>query len=196
MQRENLVEVKDTLQERVVGVIMQVKNSLGENKITADTIHVIIKQVMELVDKFSIPGKEKRVYVVTIVKELVDDLAEDETEIKLINDMIEKRVLENTIDLIISASKGDFDINNKNTQEKIVKYVRTVVPLIIQFFLYLYNSCKNLNKKKKTDTDSNDVVIEEIKEPASASASAPASEPASAPASAPASEPAPAPAPA
>mgnify|MGYP004024733957 CR=1 FL=1 len=128
---------------------MQVKNSLGENKITADTIHVIIKQVMELVDKFSIPGKEKRVYVVTIVKELVDDLAEDETEIKLINDMIEKRVLENTIDLIISASKGDFDINNKNTQEKIVKYVRTVVPLIIQFFLYLYNSCKNLNKKKK-----------------------------------------------
>ena len=196
MQRENLVEVKDTLQERVVGVIMQVKNSLGENKITADTIHVIIKQVMELVDKFSIPGKEKRVYVVTIVKELVDDLAEDETEIKLINDMIEKRVLENTIDLIISASKGDFDINNKNTQEKIVKYVRTVVPLIIQFFLYLYNSCKNLNKKKKTDTNSNDVVIEEIKEPAPASAPAsePASVPASEPASAPASEPAPAPA--
>ena len=91
MHRENLIEEIDPLQEKVVDTIMQVKESLGESKITADTLHIIIKQVMELVEKFSIPGKDKRVYVVRIVKELVDDLVVDETERKLINDMIEKR---------------------------------------------------------------------------------------------------------
>ena len=165
MHRENLIEEIDPLQEKVVDAIMQVKKGLGESKITADTIHIIIKQVMELVEKFSIPGKDKRVYVVRIVKELVDDLVVDETERNLINNMIEKRLLENTIDLIILASKGDFDINNKNTQEKLVKYIRTVVPLIMQFIFYIYNSFKDIVPQKDTPTKTPETETPETETP-------------------------------
>ena len=67
MHRENLIEEIDPLQEKVVDAIMQVKKGLGESKITADTIHIIIKQVMELVEKFSIPGKDTGVEPVAII---------------------------------------------------------------------------------------------------------------------------------
>ena len=97
MHRENMIEVVDPLQEQIANTIVELKKKFGETKITVDTIHIIIKEVMELVENFSVPGVKKREYVITIIKELVDDLVENDSEKRLIYEMIDKRILEHTI---------------------------------------------------------------------------------------------------
>ena len=60
---------------------------------------------MELVEKFDCSGEKKKEYVVTIIKTLVTDLVENETDKRIILEFIDKKVLENTIDLIVASIK-------------------------------------------------------------------------------------------
>ena len=108
-----------TTEERIAQTIHDLKTKWGETKISVSTIHLVLKECMELVENFDCSGAEKKEHAVTIIKEVVKDLVEDEDEERIILALIEKKVLENTIDLIISASKGKFNINNKKTQKKL-----------------------------------------------------------------------------
>jgi len=111
-----------TITEKVSLTIHDLKTKFGETKITVSTIHNILKSCIELVDKFNCPGTEKKKYVIFIIKELVNDLVTDENEKKIIIIIIDEQLLENTIDIIIDASKGRLDINNRKNRNKILNY--------------------------------------------------------------------------
>ena len=64
-----------TTEERIAQTIHDLKTKWGETKITAGTIHLVLKECMELVEKFNCPGSEKKEHVITIVKEVVKDFS-------------------------------------------------------------------------------------------------------------------------
>jgi len=111
-----------TITEKVSLTIYDFKTKFGETKITVSTIHIILKSCIEIVDKFNCPGSEKKTYVIYIIKELVNDLVTDENEKKILIIIIDEQLLENTIDIIIDASKGKLDINNRKSRNKILNY--------------------------------------------------------------------------
>jgi hypothetical protein len=78
------------IQILVETTISDLKQRFGETRITANTIHLILKEVIELVEHFSCPGSEKKEHVVTIVKALVNDLVDNENEKRIILEMIDK----------------------------------------------------------------------------------------------------------
>lgn len=117
--------------ETVANLINDLKTKWGEEKITVGTIHLVLKEGMELVDKYNCPGTEKKEHVLTIVKAVVKDLVVDETEERIILELIDKKVLENTMDLIIQAARGQLNIKNKATQKKIMSCTRSCIPILI-----------------------------------------------------------------
>ena len=131
--------------ELIVSLVSSLKDRVGLEKLTTKTIHIVLKEAMELVEELNIPGSEKRDNVLRVVKVLVEDLVEDGNEKRLILDIIENNVLENTMDLIIKASKGEININNKATQNQIVGCLTVSLRIIAS----LVTMCKKKPKDKE-----------------------------------------------
>jgi len=157
-----------TVEEIVANTIYELKQKFGETKITVETVHLVLKEIIEIVEHFSCPGSEKKEHVITILKALVTDLVEDAEEKRIILEMIDKKILENTIDLIISATKGEFNINKKKTQKKVASCMKSTIPIIIDIIMHIVNATKNRkhrsknNKKDEAPTRTNNTVIQAL----------------------------------
>ena len=117
---------------KISELVVTLKDKIGLTKISAITIHIVIKEAMELVEEFKIPGSEKKDNVIKIVKTLVNDLVEEGAEKDLINSMIENQLLENTIDLVVSATRGKLNLNNKKTRNKLILVFGTVLETVVK----------------------------------------------------------------
>lgn len=117
--------------ETITNLINQLKESWKVKKITLETIHIVLKEGMELLEQLNCAGEKKKEYVIIITRILVTDLVENETDKKIILELIDKKVLENIIDLIIQGSKGQLNLNNKKTQQKIVSCTKSCIPILI-----------------------------------------------------------------
>jgi len=135
-------ETQSSIKEDKLIIITKLKEKFTEKKITLDTIDLIIKESIELVEKLKYSGAGKKEYVVAIVKAVIIDLVEDPDEEKLLLEIIDKKLLEKIIDLIILASKGKLDINNKKSQERIISFIKTTLLLLIDLIIQLVNKCK------------------------------------------------------
>ena len=125
MDKENalLASLVDTL-----------KGKMGTDKISAKTIHIVLKEAMELVEELNIPGSVKKDNVIKIVKTLVTDLVENEEEEKLILSIIDNNILENTMDLVVKASRGELNLNCRKTQSKIKSCILTTLDIMLSLF--------------------------------------------------------------
>jgi len=136
-------------EEIIANTIYELKQQFGETKITAATIHLVLKETIELVEHFSCPGPEKKEHVVTIVKVLVTDLVDNEEEKRIILDIIDKRILENTIDLIIAATKGKLNINKK-TQKKLISCTTSIISIILRTVFHKKATSEKATSEKAT----------------------------------------------
>ncbi|ALH23360.1 hypothetical protein ceV_454 [Chrysochromulina ericina virus CeV-01B] len=125
--------MSDENSELIITLVSSLKPRIGLDKLTTNTIHIVLKEAMELVEELNIPGSEKRDNVLRVVKVLVEDLVDNENEKQLILDIIENNVLENTMDLIIKASKGEININNKTTQKQLTRCFTVGLRIIALF---------------------------------------------------------------
>jgi hypothetical protein len=141
--------------ELIVSLVSSVKERVGLEKLTTKTIHIVLKEAMELVEELNIPGSEKRDNVLRVVKVLVEDLVNNGTEKQLILDIIENNVLENTMDLIIKASKGEININNKTTQKQLTGCFTAVLRIIASLVTICAKKPKDKTVKivKSSNTD-------------------------------------------
>ncbi len=152
-------QVEQSIEETIANTIYNLKQQFGEKRITAATIHLVLKETIQLVEDFSCPSAEKREHVVNIVKALIIDLVDDPAEEKILLEIIDRKILENTIDLIILATKGKLNINNKATQKKVILYTKSLVPVLIDALVHIFNSCKS--KKSSNVTRNSDKSIKE-----------------------------------
>ena len=132
-------------------LLVSLKDRVGATKVTRETIHIILKEAMELVEELNIPGSEKRDNVMAVIKALVNDLVLDGEEKRLIMEIIDNKILENTMDLIVKATKGEFNINNKKTQKQLTDCFSVVFRLLVS----LVSMCKKPKQQevKITKTD-------------------------------------------
>ena len=80
-------------------------------EITPGSITIVIKICMEIAEATRLKGKEQKVLVERLVKKVVKDAPISDEKEKLLLDMIEEGVVGDVIDLVISATKGELDIN-------------------------------------------------------------------------------------
>ena len=103
------VETKDTL---FINTLINVKKNMENVGLNLNTIHIVIKYVMEATEKTPLKGKEQKAFALRIIKELIDNVPDSNEHKKTLLAMYENDSISNTIELIVSASKGELGINN------------------------------------------------------------------------------------
>ena len=89
----------------------ELKEKIGDMEITPQTIIKVLRFSIEVVEASSVKGKEQKVLVGRLVKKVVKDAPISDEKEKLLLDMIEEGVVGDVIDLVVSATKGELDIN-------------------------------------------------------------------------------------
>lgn len=89
--------------------MLQVK--LGDNTINAQNIITVLRCAMEIVEITEIKGEAQKTLAIKLVRQLVVEAPITDEKEKLLLDIIDQDILGNTINLLVSASKGDLDIN-------------------------------------------------------------------------------------
>ena len=79
--------------------------------ITSKTITTVIQISMEIVEATSLKGEEQKKLVEKLVTKSVKDAPITEEKRKLLLSMIDEGIVGNVIDLVVSATKGELDVN-------------------------------------------------------------------------------------
>lgn len=80
-------------------------------EINADNIICVLRFAMEVVETTQLKGEAQKEMVIDLVRKVVKVAPISDEKEKLLLDMIDNGILSNTIELVISASKGEVDIN-------------------------------------------------------------------------------------
>ena len=70
---------------------------------------------MEVVELTQLKGEAQRALAVRLVRRAVEDAPVSDDKEKLLLDMIDNGILDNTIDLVVAATQGQIDINTAIT---------------------------------------------------------------------------------
>jgi len=92
----------------------KVKEKVSAISIRPSTLHLIIKYVMEEVEKTPTKGAEQKEMALTLIRALVIDLT-DGTDEEVLLKLIDDNTVSNLIDLIVDATKGKININTVAT---------------------------------------------------------------------------------
>ena len=79
--------------------------------INSRNITLVIKLAMEIVEASALKGEEQKKLVEKIMKKIIIEAPIKDDKEKLLLDMIDEGVVGDVIDLVVSASKGELDIN-------------------------------------------------------------------------------------
>ena len=91
-------------------ILETLKEKVSVITIRPNTIHLVIKYVMELIEESPIKGVEQKELALKLIRALIIDLTEGEDELVLLK-LLDDNTIGNMIDLIVDASKGKLDIN-------------------------------------------------------------------------------------
>lgn len=80
-------------------------------EINADNIICVLRFAMEVVETTQLKGEAQKEMVVNLVRKVVEVAPISDEKEKLLLDMIDNGILSNTIELVVSASKGEVDLN-------------------------------------------------------------------------------------
>ena len=79
--------------------------------ITSKTITTVIQISMEIVEATALKGEEQKKLVEKLVTKCVKDAPITDEKRKLLLDMIDEGIVGDVIDLVVSATKGELDVN-------------------------------------------------------------------------------------
>lgn len=94
--------------------LLKLQSTLKERNIevSSKTITQIIKIAMEIVEATKLKGKEQKALVEKIVRKIVTDSPLDESKKSIVISMLDEGIVGDVIDLVVSATKGELDINS------------------------------------------------------------------------------------
>ena len=102
------VELKRILKEKAMVLL---KEKLNVEKLNFDLIIKFVVLVMELVEDTDVKGKSQKELVLNLVTEVINDSQLTDEEKWLCTSILRSENTNNTIDLIIDASKGNLNLN-------------------------------------------------------------------------------------
>lgn len=97
----------NNLYEKILEIL---KNKVSAISIRPNTVHLLIKYVMESVEYTPLKGSEQKELALKLIRAIIVDFTDGNDEVVLIN-LLEDGTISNMIDLIVDATKGRLDIN-------------------------------------------------------------------------------------
>ena len=90
---------------------LEIKLNQLNLEITPETITTVIKLTMEIVEASKLKGEQRKKLVTKIVRKVIVDAPVADEKEKLMLDMVDQGIVGNVIDLVVSASKGEVNVN-------------------------------------------------------------------------------------
>lgn len=99
---------------------------LGEKNIPikSETIVTIVRYAMEIVELYNLKGSSKKEIVVHLIKKIGNEHLEGKSK-EIMNTLIESQIVENAIEILVMATKGELKLNNL-TEEKKEEAINTI----------------------------------------------------------------------
>jgi len=135
----NNINEQDLLNEIYDKLLNEIKVSLPDIKLDHKIIFKILKILLELIDIYEMTGEEKKQLALKVLRKYVDNSNMSDDEKELCNSLITDGTLSETINIIISAARGEFDIKDS-----------TELGLTIaeKFLVYLLKKLRERRKRK------------------------------------------------
>jgi len=89
----------------------ELKDKIGNVEITPQTIIKVLRFAMEIVEASSVKGEEQKKLVEKLVRQVVVDSPISDFKEKMMLDMIDEGILGDMTSLVVSATKGEININ-------------------------------------------------------------------------------------
>ena len=89
----------------------QLKEKIGDMEITPQTIIKVLRFSIEVVEASSVKGKAQKELVEKLVTKSVKNAPITEEKRTLLLSMIDEGIVGDVIDLVVSATKGELDVN-------------------------------------------------------------------------------------
>ncbi len=97
--------------ELFVNASKEITKKMAETGITVKTLHILIKYVMEAAEQSPLKGKDQKQFALRLIKELIDNMPDSNSEKFVLLNLYESESISNTIELVVSASKGELNLN-------------------------------------------------------------------------------------
>jgi len=91
--------------------LADLKALLGETEVTPTTIVVVLRFAMEIVESTKLKGLSQKKLCLRLVRAVVEEAPINAEKKKLLLDLVNLGILENAVDLVVEASKGQLNIN-------------------------------------------------------------------------------------
>tara|TARA_B110001450_G_scaffold191587_4_gene179779 strand:+ start:721 stop:1176 length:456 start_codon:yes stop_codon:yes gene_type:complete len=101
---------KPTINTIYESTLETLKEKISVIAIRPNTIHLVIKYVMESVEYTPLKGSEQKELALKLIRAVFVDFTDGEDERVLVQ-LLEDGTISNMIDLIVDATKGKLDIN-------------------------------------------------------------------------------------
>ena len=99
------------MSESFDSIYAQLKDRLGDTEINVTTITTVVKFAMEIVEMTQLKGKAQKHMVEKLVRKVVEDAPISDEKEKFLLDMVDEGVVGNVIDMVVSATKGELNLN-------------------------------------------------------------------------------------
>lgn len=105
----------------------ELKKRLNKPDVCASNLINILKVILEVVELSSVNGSQKKTFAISLLNKIIDEADIVNREKRECKKLIENGTVSNTIDLVISASKKDVQINNKTKKKsKLLKNISKI----------------------------------------------------------------------
>ena len=101
----------------------KLKSRVGDIEITPQTLMIIMKYAMEVIEISELKGSEQKEMSIRLIRSVVSDSSLEADKKSICLQMIDSGALGQTIDLIIDATKGRIQVNQKIILETATKCV-------------------------------------------------------------------------
>lgn len=109
-----------TEKEQIMTSLLSILNEkLKENniEINTSTIPDIVRYGMEIVEIASVEKSERKALVIELVKNVITESNLEESQKEACKYILESELLENLIELLIKATKGELEFNQQTVEE-------------------------------------------------------------------------------
>ena len=136
--------VEDLTEDLLNSVLDKVKESLGDLGVKPSTLPKIIQFVMEAIEDTPTKGPAQKDFALKVIGALIDELHESD-EKKLLQETFKSGGIEGTIDLVVSATKGELNIN-----QVVDVAVNSCICPFFNFSMSKFKSCINKSHVKNS----------------------------------------------
>ena len=90
----------------------QVKKRVGLTEINAQSLILVVKYAMEVVEMVDMKGTEQREFALRLIRRVINDADLNDDDETLCLDMLNSGAVGQTIDLVVDATNGQLNVNS------------------------------------------------------------------------------------